>query len=184
MKALTLTHPDFSKTALLAIAEDVPGAWTGIRIAGYLLMLSGWPASKVAELFGVSRVNTSKWCHKANTIGLDAVEDKARPGRPSQFDKKSLKVLNTVLSRSPKDYGIQRTRWDGKVVVEYLERQMGLTIHVRHAQRLIRKLGYSLRQPVYRYVQASNEGVAEFRSTIKKTPIRSRRGVAKTNSVR
>jgi transposase len=184
MKALILIHPDFSKTRLLAMAEEVPGAWTGIRIAGYLLMLSGWSAAKVADLFGISRVNTSKWCHKANTVGLCAIHDKLRPGRPSQFDKKKLKLLNNALSNSPKDSGIQRTRWDGKVVVEYLERYLGLTIHVRHAQRLIRKLGYSLRQPVYRYVQASNEGVAEYRRTIKKTSIRSRRSVEKTDSVR
>jgi len=183
MKALILEHKEFSKEKLLNLAEEIPGAWTGVRIAGYLLMLSGWPASKVAELFGVSRVNTSKWCHKANREGLAAVCDKPRSGRPTQFDEHTLKVLDQALNDSPKKVGLERTRWDGKVVVEYLQKKHGITIHIRHAQRLIRKLGFSLRQPIYRYVQATEEGVAEHVRTIKKTSIRPKRNIEKTDFV-
>jgi transposase len=184
MHALALTHTDFSKEKLLALAEETPGAWIGLRIAGYLLMLSGWPAAKVADLFGVSRVNTSKWCHKANAEGLSAVYDKHRSGRPTQFDDRTIKLLDHALNDSPKKFGIERTRWDGKVVAEYLRKKHGITIHVRHAQRLIRKLGFSLRQPIYRYAQATEEGVAEHVRTIKKTPLRASRNIGKDNPVR
>lgn len=184
MRALTLTHADFSKEKLLSTAEEIPGAWTGIRIAGYLLMLSGWPANKVAMLFGISRVNASKWCHKANTEGISAIYDKQRSGRPSQFDAKTLKILERALKKSPKKVGIERTRWDGKIVVEYLQQQYGITIHVRHAQRMIRKLGFSLRQPIYRFAQATSEGVAEHVRTVKKTPARPGRVLEENDSVR
>lgn len=184
MQALTITHPDFSKEKLLNLAEETPGAWTGLRIAGYLLMLSGWPAAKVADLFDMSRVNTSKWCHKANTEGLSAVYDKHRSGRPSQFDDRTITLLDQALNESPKKFGIERTRWDGKVVVEYLQKKHGITIHIRHAQRLIRKLGFSLRQPIYQYVQATEEGVAEHVRTIKKTSLRASRHIEKGGTVR
>jgi transposase len=184
MRVLTITHPDFSKEKLLALAEEIPGAWTGMRIAGYLLMLSGWPATKVASLYGMSRVNTTKWCHKANAEGISAVHDKPRSGRPTQFDSKTLKILERALKKSPRDVGIERTRWDGKVVVEYLQKQHGITIHVRHAQRLIRQLGFSLRQPIYRFVQATQAGVAEHVRTIKKTSARPGGLLEKSDSVR
>ena len=184
MQALTITHPDFSKEKLLNLAEETPGAWTGLRIAGYLLMLSGWSAAKVADLFDMSRVNTSKWCHKANTEGLSAVYDKRRSGRPSQFDDRTITLLDHALNESPKKFGIERTRWDGKVVVEYLQKKHGITIHIRHAQRLIRKLGFSLRQPIYQYVQATEEGVAEHVRTIKKTSLRASRHIEKGDTVR
>jgi transposase len=184
MHALALTHSDFSKEKLLALAEEIPGAWTGMRIAGFLLMLSGWPATKVATLFGMSRVNTTKWCHKANAEGLSAVYDKPRSGRPSQFDKRTLELLDRALTSSPKKFGIERTRWDGKVVVEYLQKRHGITVHVRHAQRLIRKLGFSLRQPIYRFVQATNVGVPEHIRTIKKTSIRPGGRIEKNDPVR
>jgi transposase len=153
------------------MAEEIPGAWIGIRIAAYLLMLKGWKSPQIADLFGLTRCAVVKWVHKANQMGIVAVRDRSRPGRPSQFDERLKRELDEVLSKSPKDFGIPRVRWDGVVLVEYLKRFHRITIHVRHAQRLIRKLGYSLRRPVYRFAQASAEGVEEFREELKKTPI-------------
>ncbi len=81
-----------------------------------------------------------------------------------------MREVEEVLSKSPKEFEIQRVRWDGVVLVEYLKRTHHIKIHVRHAQRLIRKAGYSLRQPIYRFVQASRKGVRKFRNELKKTP--------------
>jgi putative transposase len=170
MKALRITHPDMTRESLLKMAEEIPGAWVGIRIAGYLLMLSGWKSTQVAELFDLSRLGVVKWIRNANQRGLASIEDRPRSGRPARIDAKVLKELDQVLSKSPKKVGISRAKWDGVMVVEYLKRHHQVNIHVRHAQRLIRKLGYSLRQPVYRYVQASEEGIQSFRKTLKKTP--------------
>jgi len=172
MKALTITHSELTKERLLQQAEEIPGAWIGIRIAGLLLLLSGWKSSQVAELFGLTRWSVVKWIHKANQEGTEALWDRDRKGRPSQFDEEMMAKLDEVLSKSPKEYGLSRTRWDGILLVEYLKRNCQIDIHVRHAQRLIRKLGYSLRRPIYRYAQATDRGVKEFGEELKKTPPR------------
>jgi transposase len=124
-------------------------------------MLAGWKASQIAELFGLTRWAGVKWIHKGNQEGMEAVKDRFRPGRPSQFDEQLQKELDEVLSKSPKEFGISRVRWDGVVFAEYLKRFHRIKIHVRHAQRRSRQLGYSLRQPIYRFVQASEEEVDE-----------------------
>lgn len=93
---------------------------------------------------------------------LEGIEDGVRTGRPSQFDNAMEKGLDKALSKSPKEFGIQRVRWDGVVVAEYLKRFHGIEIHMRQAQIWLRNLGYSLRKPIYRYVQAIKEGVNEF----------------------
>lgn len=175
MKALTLTHQELTREALLRKAEEVPGAWVGIRIAAYLLVLAGWRSTQVAELFGLSRWGAVKLIQKANREGLAAIEDHPRPGRPSQFDAKVLKELDEALSKSPQDYGLSRNRWDGVVVAEYLKRFHYIKIQVRHAQRMIKRLGYSLRRPIYRYVQATDEDLARFQEQEKKTPSRPRK---------
>jgi transposase len=54
---------------------------------------------------------------------------------------------------------------DGVVFVEYLKRTYKIDVHVCHAQRLMRKLGYTLGRPMYRLVQAKPEGVKEFQKT-------------------
>jgi transposase len=170
MKALSLDHPKMTRETLLRMADEIPGAWTGIRIAGYLLLLAGWKSTQIAELLGLTRWTVVKWIHKGNQAGVEAVQDRFRPGRPARFDERLKKELDVALSKSPKEYGIPRVRWDGVVLTEYLKRFHHLTIHVRHAQRWIRQLGYSLRQPIYQFAQASQEGVEEFRRALKKTP--------------
>lgn len=170
MKALTLSHPTVTRDILLRKADVTPGAWIGIRIAALLLILSGWKSTQVAELFGLTRWAVVKWIQKANSDGVVAVNDRIRSGRPSHFDEDVMKKLDEALSKSPQDFGIPRAQWDGVVFVEYLKKTYHIEIHVRHAQRLIKKLGYSLRRPMYRFVQAKEEGVEEFRETLKKSP--------------
>jgi transposase len=170
MKALAVTNKTVSREGLLQMAEKVPGAWVGIRIAAVLLMLDGWKSTRVATLFGISRWSMVKWIQRMNGEGISGVEEKSKPGRPARFDRDIRKKLEEALQRNPREFGLKRNRWDGIVVVEYLERVHGVHLKVRQAQRWIRQLGFSLRQPIYHYAQATMEGVEEFREAIKKTP--------------
>ena len=172
MKALTLSHQEVTREALLHKAKEIPGAWVGIRIAAFLLLLAGWKSTQIADLFGLSRWGAVKLIQRANREGIGAIEDHPRPGRPTQFDEEVLKKMNEALSKTPQDYGLSRNRWDGVVVVEYLRRFHYIKVKVRHAQRIIKRLGYTLRRPMYRYVQATDEGVAEYQEKVKKTPSR------------
>lgn len=175
MRALEITNSQVTQEALLKMAEIVPGAWVGIRIAGLLLILTGWRTSQVAKLFGLSRWSVVKWVRHANQEGTAMVEDKARPGRPSRISVSCREDLVQALQKSPKSFGIQRARWDGVVVVEYLKRYHHVTIRVRRAQLLLHELGFALKQPIYRYAQATKEGVGKFQRELKKTPGHSER---------
>ena len=175
MKALTVTNQAVTRDGLLQLAEKVPGAWTGIRIAALLLMLDGLTSTRVAELFGISRWSMVKRIQRVNGEDISGVEEKPKPGRPARFDTGVRKKLEEALQKSPREFGLKRNRWDGIVVAEYLERVHGVNLKVRQAQRWICRLGFSLRQPIYRYAQATKEGVEEFQETIKKTPGRQKK---------
>jgi transposase len=170
MKSLTITNKSVTREVLLEMAKSIPGAWLGIRIAAMLLLLEGWKSTKIAGVFDISRWSMVKWIHKVNEEGPDGIPDKKRPGRPCRLTEEIQKELEEALEKSPMDFGLKRNRWDGIVVVEYLERFHGVHLKVRQAQRWIKRLGFSLQRPIYRYVQATNEGIEEFRSKVKKTP--------------
>ena len=170
MKALEVTNKSVTREALLKMAEKVPGAWVGLRIAAILLLLEGWKSTSVARLFGLTRWSVVKWIRRINAQGFDGVKEVHRPGRPPRLGTAIQQALEEVLQKNPRSLGLKRNRWDGVVVVEYLERVHGVHVKVRQAQRWIRRLGFSLRQPIYRYVQATEEGVKEFRQNLKKTP--------------
>jgi transposase len=170
MKSLEITNKSVTREALLKMAEKVPGAWIGLRIAAIILILEGWKSTQVAELFDVSRWSAVKWIQKMNEHGVQGINEGQRPGRPSRMDEDIEKDLEKALSRDPREFGLKRNRWDGMVVVEYVERIHGVKIKVRQAQRWIRRLGFSLKVPIYKYAQATTEGVEEFGKTLKETP--------------
>jgi transposase len=150
MKALTLDHPGLTREALLRIADRTPGAWLGIRIAVLLLILAGWNSSRAAELFGLTRWTVVKWIQRANREGAEAILDRQRMGRPPRINKEVMKKLEEVLADSPRKVGILRNRWNGNVLAAYLKKTYHKEVHIRHAQRIIKKLGHSSKMPVCR----------------------------------
>jgi len=169
MRALTLTNSSISTKRLLELAEEIAGAWVGIRIAGLLLIRAGWKSTAVASLLGLSRWSVVKWIERANGEGLQSVLEKPRGGRRSQISPECREDLKQAILKSPQASGIARARWDGIVVMEYLSRKHHIKIRVRRAQILLHELGLSLKQPTYRFVQATGKGVRKFQALLKKT---------------
>jgi transposase len=169
MKALTICNSSVTKKALLEMAQRDPGTWLGIRIAAGLLVLKGWSSSQIAEFFDVSRWTAVQWIQLLYEQWVEGLEEKPRPGRPVRMNERIQIQLEQVLMSDPREHGLSRNRWDGVAVVEYLEREHGVHLKVRQAQRWMRRLGFSLRRPIYRYAQATSEGVEVFCKRIKKT---------------
>lgn len=168
MKPLKVMHSSITEKALLRKAESIPGAWSGIRIAALLLLLRGWKSTAISQLFGISRQAVVDWVRKANTRGLDSVLDEQRPGRPTRMGPGAQQKLAEALTKSPEEFGLRRTRWDGIVVVEFLHKVCNVELKPRQARNWLKRLGFVLKQPVYRYVQATDKGVAKFRRGLKK----------------
>src|SRR5437870_8071465 len=168
MRPLKISQSAVTSKALLRMADSIPGAWIGIRIAGLLLLLSGWKSTTVSRLFGLSRQAVVDWIGKANRQGLDSIYDVARSGRPTLLDRVAQDKLQKTLTKSPEEFGLQRSRWDGVVVVEFLRKECNVELKPRQARNWLKRLGFVLKRPVYRYIQASNKGVARFRSRLKK----------------
>ena len=126
MKALTITNESVTREALLKMAEKIPGAWIGIRIAALLLLLKGWKSTQIAELFGLTRWSVVRCAQRVNEKGVGAVEEKKQPGRPCRLDEQIQRALERDLENNHRAFGLKRNRWDGVVVVEYLERIHGV----------------------------------------------------------
>src|SRR5438309_2979252 len=156
MKPLKISHSAVTSKALLRMADSIPGAWIGIRIAGLLLLLSGWKSTAVRRLFGLSRQAVVDWVGKANRQGLNSIYDVARSGRPTRLDRVAQGKLEKALAKSPEQFGLPRSRWDGVVVVEFLRKECNVELKPRQARNWLKRLGFVLKRPVHRYIQASN----------------------------
>jgi transposase len=166
VKTLTLNHPEITRQSILAQANTICGAWSGIRLAALLLWLAGWKSPAIAELIGVSRCSVCKWIDAANTHGLRSVERRPAPGRKPRLSVAVKQQLDLVLQSPPSELGLDGTRWDGVSVVEYLRRFHKIDIKVRAAQRYVQQLVHTSRTPVKRYLRARQKGAAKFRQTV------------------
>lgn len=166
---LTLTHPAAKKERLLALAEEIPGAWIGIKIAALLLILEGQRPGWISEVLGLTRMSLSRWIHTVNKEGLEALKPKPRSGRPNRLEPNVQKALEAHLEKSPREFGLNRAQWDGPTVAAHLKRHFGIALKVRQAQRWMHHLGYRLKRASYSYLQAKAKDARKFQRDLKKT---------------
>lgn len=158
-----------SKEKLLALAEKVPGAWIGIKIATLLLVLEGQRPGWISEVLGQNRMNINRWTRAVNKEGVEALIPKKQPGRPPRMTPKIAAQLELHLEESPQKFGLNRVRWDGPTVATHLQRHFGVKLKVRQAQQWMHRLGYRLKRASHVYLQAKAEDAKKFAKVLKKT---------------
>jgi len=169
--SLTLVHPEASRDGLLKAAREIPGALVGIKIAALLLTLEGQRPGWIAEVLGLTRQSLNLWMHKVNEQGLASLKPVKRPGRPARLTTKIRLELEGHLEKSPEEFGLNRTRWDGPTLVVHLKKEFGIQLKVRQAQMWIHQLGYRMKRAGHSYLQARSEDARKFRRKLKKTSV-------------
>ena len=169
MRPLDIRSAEVTRERLLDLAEEIPGAWLGIKISVLVLLLDGYRPTFVARLFGLSRMTLTRWVHRLNRDGVAGVVERPRPGRPTQLTARLRRQLWADLQRRPEQQGLPRAVWDGPTLAVHLRRRFGEHLKVRQAQNWLHRLGYRLTRAGYVYLQAQKEEAAKFRQQLKKT---------------
>ena len=117
------------------------------RLHGLLLVTAGHSCREVAELFGENGTTVQRWVNRFEQGGLDALREGERAGRPRTLDAKDWRRLQGDLRKTPRNFDLSATLWDGPVLSEHLRRRYGVDLGVRQCQRLFRQLGFRLRKP-------------------------------------
>ncbi len=117
------------------------------RLHGLLLVAAGQSCREVAELFGENGTTVQRWVRRFEQGGLDALREGERSGRPRTLEAKDWRRLQGDLRKTPRDFGLAATLWDGPVLAEHLRRRYGVDLGVRQCQRLFRHMGFRLRKP-------------------------------------
>jgi transposase len=167
---LQLSHPEATRKRLVALADRIPGAWIGIKIAALLLVLEGQRPVWITEVLGLTRMSLSRWIHGVNETGLKALEPKPRPGRPARLTAKVRQELAEHLEQAPNQFGLPRIQWDGPTLAIHLKRRFGISLKVRQAQMWMHQLGYQLKRAGHVYLQAKSSQARRFERALKKTP--------------
>jgi transposase len=166
---LSLRDAPAKRRELLTLAEQVPGAWIGMKIAALLLIVEGQRPGWIAEVLGLTRMSLCRWIHAVNEQGVRTLVPQPRPGRPAALRGKVREELEAQLERSPQEFGLNRVQWDGPTLVVHLKRRFGISLKVRQAQIWMHQLGYRMKRAGHAYLQARSEDAHRFRRALKKT---------------
>ena len=137
------------------------------RLHGLLLVMARQSCREVAELFGEDGTTVQRWIRRFEQGGLDALREgeRERSGRPRTLDATQWRKLQSDLRKTPRDFGLAATLWDGPVLAEHLRRRYGVGLGVRQCQRLFRQMGFRLRKPRPQVAQADPLKVAAVKKT-------------------
>ena len=144
------------------------------RLHGLLLVTAGQSCRQVAELFGENGTTVQRWVRRFEQGGLEALREGERSGRPSALDARQWRKLPGDLRKTPRDFGIPATLWDGPVLSKHLRRHYGVHLGVRQCQRLFRRMGFRLRKPRPQVAQADPLKIAAVKKTPPPGPARKR----------
>src|SRR3990172_8067183 len=117
------------------------------RLHGVLLVAQGMTCPEVSQVLGDAPRSVEYWVRRFEARGLAGLVEGERSGRHKRLNGLQLREIDAVLRRTPRDFGLTGTLWDGKTLSAWIERQCGVRLGVRQCQRLFRQRGFRLRKP-------------------------------------
>ena len=116
------------------------------RYRAVLLALEGGEAAQIGKTLGRARRSVQDWVYAYRDGGIDRLQPRPRPGRPTKLPREREAELRARLDAGPRATdGVCTLR--GKDVVAILEREFGVVYSLDGAYDLLERLGYSCLTP-------------------------------------
>lgn len=130
------------------------------------LRQDGKKQQQIAELLGCSQAAVSKWISKH--MSGRTLETLPRSGRPTRLTKDRLKKLRGKLLSEVKAANKKYCSLNIKQLGKIIKKEVGNAYSIRHVERIMHKLGFSLVLPRPSHVRHDQKKVDEFRKEFKK----------------
>jgi transposase len=118
----------------------------------------------IARILGISQTKASFWVRRYKKTGN--LENLPRSGRPTPLTKDELKSIASAIKSKliePKRTGI-----NSKEVLQLIEHKISRKYTLRHAQRLLHRMGFSLITPRVSHIRKDEKAQQKFRKEFKK----------------
>lgn len=120
---------------------------------------------EIADILGISQTKASFWVRRYKKTGN--LENRPRSGRPTTLTKRKLSeiyshIKNEVLNQKNK------TGISSKEIMQIIEHKTNKKYTLRHTQRLLHKMGFSLITPRVSHIRKDEKAQEKFRKEFKK----------------
>ncbi len=130
------------------------------------LKQDGKKQQQIAHLLGCSQAAVSKWIFKYKSGRT--LETLPRSGRPTKLTHDKLKRLKNKLLHEIKNTNKKFCSLNTKQLGDIIKGEIGKEYSIRHVERVMHKLGFSLITPRTRHIKHDQKKVDEFKDMFKK----------------
>lgn len=120
----------------------------------------------IAELLGISQQVVSYWIKRYKLTST--VNVKPKSGRPTKLTKENLEILKKVITSKIKEKNNKFCSLNTKQLRKLVHKTVGKMYSIRHIERLMHKLGFSLITPRTQHIKHDKTKVENFRDEFKK----------------
>ena len=126
----------------------------------------GKKQQEIADLIGCSQPTVNLWIHRK--MSKHGLKTRPRSGRPTKLNKSYLEKLKHILKekieQKNSQFGFLTTKELSKIILK----EVGILYSIRHVERIMHKLGFSLITPRTMHTRHDQKAVDNFRSDFKK----------------
>lgn len=121
---------------------------------------------QIAAIIGCSQVTVSKWisAYKAGRT----LETLPRSGRPTRLKPAVLGKLRSRLRQEVKRENEKFCSLNTKQLSDIITKEIGVKYSLRHVERIMHSLGFSLVKPRSKHIKHDAKKVEDFRADFKK----------------
>lgn len=121
---------------------------------------------EIAQLVGCAQSVVHRWVSR-NKVKDDFVS-RSKSGRPTKLNKSVIAKLRTKLKQKIEQKNAQFGSVTTKEVREFIHQEIGKLYSLRHVERIMHKMGFSLITPRTMHTKHDQNSVDKFREEFKK----------------
>lgn len=130
---------------------------------------------EIAELLQCHQTSVSRFLAKYNQKGV--IQNLPRSGRPTKLTKKTLSQLKQKIKAEITSANDKFCSVNTKEVGKIIRQEVGEAYSLRHVERIMHKIGFSLITPRPQHIRHDQEKADKFRDEFKKNFNRSMWGM-------
>lgn len=121
---------------------------------------------EIAKLLGCNQASVSRLIKKYKSKGI--IKNLPRSGRPTKLKGKIFSKLKKTILNQINFANIEYNHVSTKKIKNLITEEIGVTYTIRHIERIMHKLGFSLITPRSQHLRHDQEKVDTFRDEFKK----------------
>jgi transposase len=107
----------------------------------------------------------TNWVHRFEAEGIEGLRDKPGRGRHSNLDENQRDDFGALLKESPQKHGYNSATWTGPMLIDWIEKNYGITYKKAQIYNIIKSLGFAFQKDRGIFPETNLSDQEEFKSS-------------------